>query len=507
MFKRVLIANRGEIAVRIAQTLQEMGITAVGVHSEPDRRALHVRRMDEAYPLEGKTSGESYLRGDKIIQIAKSHGIDAIHPGYGFLSENEDFAQACLDAGLVFIGPTPSVIRDMGDKIIAKRTMAAAGVPVVPGWSSDGPADVETVRREAGKIGYPVLIKAAAGGGGKGMRVVNSATELPAALESAQREAGNAFGDNRIFLEKYITEARHVEIQIFGDHHGNAVHLFERECSIQRRHQKIIEESPCPALSPAVRAKMGEAGVTAAKAMGYANAGTVEFMLTDSGEFYFLEVNTRLQVEHPVTEMVVRRDLVRAQVLVAAGEKLPFRQEELTQTGHAIECRIYAEDAAKGFLPSIGTIAHYAPPVGPNIRIDSGVTAGSEISVYYDPMLAKLIAWGRTREEAIEKTAWALSRYAVMGVTTNIEFLANVVRHPEFRAGRTTTRFLEKHAIAPNVGETVPDAAYVAAALAARGARGGGTGRSAALGTNGLGASVGGGKGGPWAGASGWRAF
>jgi len=499
MFRKVLIANRGEIAVRVAQTLQEMGIAAVAVHSEPDRNALHVRRADEAYLLEGKTSAETYLRGDKIISIARSHGVDAIHPGYGFLSENEDFAQACIDAGLVFIGPPPHIAAAMGDKIVAKKTMASAGVPIVPGWAGEGRIDIEVVRHEAAKIGYPVLIKAAAGGGGKGMRVVNEESQLAAALESAQREAGNAFGDARVFLEKYITDARHVEIQIFGDHHGNAVHLFERECSIQRRHQKIVEESPCVALSPQVRAKMGEAGVRAAKAMGYANAGTVEFMLTDSGDFYFLEVNTRLQVEHPVTEMVVGRDLVRAQVQVAAGMKLPFDQEQLTQTGHAIECRIYAEDASKGFLPSIGRIAHYVAPSGPGIRVDSGVTAGSEISVYYDPMLSKLIAWARTRDEAIEKMAWALRRYVVMGVTTNIEFLRNVVLHPEFRAGRTTTRFLENHAIAAAAPEGDGTESMIAAALAARSGRG-----RHAVGTS-AGALVAADT--PWARATGWRAY
>jgi len=498
MFRKVLIANRGEIAVRVSQTLQEMGITAVAVHSEPDRNALHVRRADEAYQLDGKTSAETYLRGDKIIAIAKSHGVDAIHPGYGFLSENEDFAQACIDAGLVFIGPPPHIAAAMGDKIVAKKTMAAAGVPIVPGWAGEGRVEIDTIRKEAARIGYPVLIKAAAGGGGKGMRVVNQESELAAALESAQREAGNAFGDARVFLEKYITEARHVEIQIFGDHHGNAVHLFERECSIQRRHQKIIEESPCVGLTPAVRAKMGEAGVRAAKAMGYANAGTVEFMLTDSGEFYFLEVNTRLQVEHPVTEMVVGRDLVRVQVQVAAGEKLPFEQDQLTQTGHALECRIYAEDASRGFLPSIGRIVHYVQPSGPGLRVDSGVIAGSEVSVYYDPMLAKLIAWARTRDEAIDKMAWALRRYVVMGVTTNIEFLRNVVLHPEFRAGRTTTRFLDHHPIQADTGSPDSNAALIAAALSARA----GTQR-----LSGSTAAVAASTDSPWTTAAGWRAY
>ncbi|MBK8268312.1 MAG: ATP-grasp domain-containing protein, partial [Planctomycetes bacterium] len=356
MFKKILIANRGEIAVRIAQTVQELGITAVGVFSEPDRRAVHVSSMDEAYALEGSTSAESYLRIEKIIDIARKHGVDAIHPGFGFLSENEDFAQACADARITFIGPRPDVIRDMGDKIIAKEKFKAAGVPVVPGWSGEGNVSLDELKKIAAGVGYPVLIKAAAGGGGKGMRVVKAESDLQGALEAAQREANAAFGDARVFIEKYITRPRHIEFQIFGDSHGNVVHLFERECSIQRRHQKIVEESPSTALSDELRAKMGEAAVRAAKAIGYTNAGTVEFIVDESGSFYFLEVNTRLQVEHPVTEMVVGRDLVRAQIAVAAGEKLPFEQEQLRQTGHALEVRIYAEDASRNFMPSTGRI-------------------------------------------------------------------------------------------------------------------------------------------------------
>ena len=376
MFRKVLIANRGEIAVRIAQSLQQMGITAAAIYSEADAHSLHARSADEAYALGGKTSAESYLRIDKIIDVAKAHGVDAIHPGYGFLSENADFAQACADARITFIGPSPQVIHDMGDKIIAKQSFIAAGVPVVPGWSGPEDAGVEMIRGQAAKIGYPVLIKAAAGGGGKGMRVVQTEKDLATSLDAARREAQAAFGDGRIFLEKYISRPRHVEFQIFGDGRGNVVHLFERECSIQRRHQKIIEESPSPALTPQLRQKMGEAAVRAARTIGYTNAGTVEFMLDDAGNFYFLEVNTRLQVEHPVTEMITHQDLVRAQVLVAAGEELPFTQDELRQEGHAIECRIYAEDPARGFLPSTGTLAHYLPPIWANIRVDSGVSEG-----------------------------------------------------------------------------------------------------------------------------------
>ena len=468
MFRKVLIANRGEIAVRVAATLQQMGITAVAVYSQADRQALHVASADEAYPLEGNASRNTYLRGELIIDIAKRAGCQAIHPGYGFLSENDEFAKACADAGLVFIGPSPAVILGMGDKVTAKKAFADAGVPTVPGWSGDAEASAEAIAREAARIGFPVLIKAAAGGGGKGMRVVESEKELRPAIEAAQREAQSAFGDSRIFLEKYIRRGRHVEIQIFGDSHGNVVHLFERECSIQRRHQKIVEESPSPALTPDLRRRMGEAAVRAAKAIGYTNAGTVEFLVDDSGSFYFLEVNTRLQVEHPVTEMVVGRDLVRAQLLVAAGEKLPFTQDDLVQTGHALECRIYAEDAARGFLPSTGIIERYVQPVGPNIRVDSGVREGSEVTVHYDPQLAKLIVWSRSRQGAIARMRWALDRYVVMGVTTNISFLRALLDHPEFLAGRIHTQFLSEQSVKVP-GQDASDEALFLAALAAGG--------------------------------------
>jgi 3-methylcrotonyl-CoA carboxylase alpha subunit len=444
MFRRILIANRGEIAVRIAQTIQQMDMTAIGVYSDPDSNAVHVGACDEAFALEGRTSSETYLRGDKIIAIAQEHAVDAIHPGYGFLSENADFAEACAAAGITFIGPSPEVIRVMGDKIVAKQAMVKAGVPVVPGWSQDAEAGFEALAKEADRIGYPVLVKAAAGGGGKGMRVVARAAELEAGVEAAQREARGAFGDPRVFLEKYIERPRHVEFQIFGDAQGNVVHLFERECSIQRRHQKIVEESPSPALSDALRERMGAAAVRAAQALGYVNAGTVEFLLGPDESFYFLEVNTRLQVEHPVTEWVTGRDLVKAQILVAAGDPMPFDQGGLRQRGHAIECRIYAEDAAAGFLPSTGLILDYAEPAGANIRVDSGVAAGSTVEVYYDPMLAKLTVWGRDREEAIGRMRWALARFVVLGVTTNVDFLQDVVAHPEFVAGRTDTHFVER---------------------------------------------------------------
>jgi 3-methylcrotonyl-CoA carboxylase alpha subunit len=473
MFKKVLIANRGEIAVRVAQTLREMGIIVVAVYSQPDRAAVHVACADEAYPLEGETAAETYLRGDKIIAIAKSHGVDAIHPGYGFLSENPEFAEACVKAGITFIGPNADVMRAMGNKIVAKKTLEKAGVPVVPGWSGEGGFDAKGIAKEANKIGYPVLVKAASGGGGKGMRVVTSEKGLAGSLEAARREAKSAFGDATVFLEKFLERPRHIEFQIFGDSHGNVVHMFERECSIQRRHQKIVEETPSPALSDDLRKRMGEAAVAAAKAVNYTNAGTVEFLLDESGKFYFLEINTRLQVEHPVTEMTLRYDLVRAQVLVALGESLPFTQDELTPDGHAVEVRIYAEDSASGFLPSTGTIACYVPPAGVNIRVDSGVKQGSEVTVFYDPMLAKLICFGRTRDESLERLAFALDNFVVLGVTTNIEFLRNLIDHPDFLAGDMHTGFLEEHSIAAtragrDEAPPMPDEVLIAAAVALR---------------------------------------
>jgi acetyl-CoA carboxylase biotin carboxylase subunit len=481
MFKKILIANRGEVAVRITNTLQQMGIVAVAVHSEPDRWGLHVRRADEAYALEGETAADTYLRIDRMIGIAKSCGADAIHPGYGFLSENAEFAQACSDAGMVFIGPSPDVIRKMGDKMIAKTTLADAGVPVVPGYWDDGNADVATLEREAKGIGYPVLIKAAAGGGGKGMRVARTVEELRSGLDVARRESVNAFGDDRVFLEKYITSPRHIEFQIFGDATGRTVHLFERECSIQRRHQKIIEESPSPALSPELREAMAAAAVRAAKTIGYTGAGTVEFILDESGAFYFLEVNTRLQVEHPVTEMRLQRDLVRLQIEVAAGMPLAFEQTDLHPVGHAIECRIYAEDASRGFLPSVGEIRQFDAPNGANVRLDTGVHAGDEVTVYYDPMLAKLIVWAPSRDEALARMAWALRRFVVTGVTTNIAFLAKVIGHPAFVRGKYDTHFLDAFDFDDN--EEIPDEVLVAAAMLARDKRAAGQGAHTAVAT------------------------
>ncbi len=446
MFQKILIANRGEIAVRLSKTIQEMGIKAVSIYSSFDEFSQHVAASNEAYHLSGQTLQETYLNIEEIIEIAKLAGADAIHPGYGFLSENVAFAQACKDAGIVFIGPEPKVISGMGDKIVAKKIMQQAGVPVIPGWAGDI-NDLNEIKNVAEKIGYPILVKAAAGGGGKGMRLVKDVSSLQEALESAGREAQRAFSDGRVFIEKYIEDPRHIEFQIFGDSKGNIVHLFERECSIQRRHQKIIEESPSVALSPELRIKMGEAAIKAAKAIGYTNAGTVEFILDKNKNFYFLEVNTRLQVEHPVTELVMHGDLVRAQLLIAAGESLQILQKDLKQDGHSIECRIYAEDPENNFLPSIGKLHVYKEPQGPSIRVDSGVKEGDEVSIHYDPMLSKLIVWAKTRNAAIEKMLWALSNYIIIGVKTNVSFLHKVISTKAFKDGNIDTHFLEKHLV------------------------------------------------------------
>lgn len=464
MFRKVLVANRGEIAVRILQALRELRVPSVAVYSDPDRHGLAARLADEAYPLDGTSSTETYLHIDKLLAIARRSGAEAVHPGYGFLSENALFAERLEAAGLQLIGPTARAIAQMGDKITAKAVMEAAGVPVVPGWAGEA-GSLKEATDDAAQLGYPILVKAAAGGGGKGMRRVDRPEELAAAIESARSEADKSFGDSRVFLEKYVERPRHVEVQIFGDHHGHAVHLFERECSVQRRHQKIVEESPSPALDPDLRAAMGEAAVRAALAIGYRNAGTVEFILGENRRFYFLEVNTRLQVEHPVTELVTARDLVHAQLRVAAGQPLPFRPEELRQHGHAFECRIYAEDPSRGYLPSTGRLQVYRPPAGPGVRVDSGVEAGSEVTVHYDPLLAKLIVWGEDRLTALERMDRALADFVILGVRTNLPFLRNLLRHPAFRAGELHTHFLDEHAVAPVAGPLAPAGAAVAAAL------------------------------------------
>jgi acetyl-CoA carboxylase biotin carboxylase subunit len=443
-FHKILIANRGEIAVRIIGACRELGLRTVAVYSEADARARHVREADEAVLIGPPPPRESYLRGGEIVTVAHAVGAQAIHPGYGFLSENAEFAEAVRAAGLVFIGPPPEAIRRMGNKVGARTLMQLADVPVVPGYHGGPGADFGEA---AGTIGYPVLVKAAAGGGGRGMRAVHDATELREAILSAEREAAHAFGDGSIFLEKYLPRARHIEFQIFGDAHGNVVHLFERECSVQRRHQKVIEESPSPLLEQhaALRAKMGAAALAAARAVDYQNAGTVEFIVNpDTLDFYFLEMNTRLQVEHPVTEMVTGLDLVRLQFAVAAGERLPFRQEQITARGHALECRVYAEDPADNFCPSIGPLLLVREPNGPGVRVDSGFETGDALTQHYDALLAKIITHAAARAEALQKMDAALAQFAVLGVTTNIAFLRALLAHPEFQRGTATTHFIEE---------------------------------------------------------------
>lgn len=466
MLRSILIANRGEIAVRIIRTCREMGIRAIALYSDADADALHVYLADEAIPIGPAPAAESYLNTGKILAAAQESGADAIHPGYGFLSENADFAQAVADAGLRFIGPPVSAMRVMGSKTEARSAMERAGVPVVPGYQA-GQATGDLLRA-AEEIGYPVLVKAAAGGGGKGMRIVAGVDALPEAVESARREAQAAFGDDRLFLEKYIPAPRHVEFQIFGDSHGNLIHLGERECSIQRRHQKIVEETPSPALHPELRARMGRAAVLAARAVEYVGAGTVEFLLDENENFYFLEMNTRLQVEHPITELVTGLDLVRWQIRTADGARLPLRQEEVRPHGHAIECRIYAEDPANGFLPAIGTILRLHEPSGPGIRMDSGVRAGDAISRFYDPLLAKVSVHAENRAAAVNRMDRALRELVILGdLVTNAAFLRDVMAHPVFQAGETNTRFIDEHfSDWQPFGGPPPHAALIAAALA-----------------------------------------
>jgi 3-methylcrotonyl-CoA carboxylase alpha subunit len=465
MFKSVLIANRGEIAVRVIAACREMGIRSIAVYSEADRAALHAQLADEAWLLGPAPARESYLNIDAILRVAREHSAEAIHPGYGFLSENADFAEACAQAGIVFIGPPPEAIRLMGSKTAAKHVVEQAGVPTVPGYMGDT-RDARKLEREAARIGYPVMLKAAAGGGGKGMRVVQSSAEFAESLAAAQREALAAFGDDSVFLEKLVIAPRHVEFQILADTHGNVIHLGERDCSIQRRHQKVIEESPSVALTPELRAKMGDAAVRAARAAGYVNAGTCEFLLDANGAFYFLEMNTRLQVEHPVTESVTGLDLVRHQFLIATGEPLGLEQATITPRGHAIEVRIYAEDPANGYLPSTGEALVFEPPRAPGVRVDTGITAGSEISVHYDPMLAKLIVTAENRPAAIERLQSALEAFAVLGVATNIRLLRAIAADTDFQAGNATTAFLETHDMsAATHAVTAAPAVFVAAAL------------------------------------------
>jgi len=462
-FQRILIANRGEIAVRVIRACREMGISPVAIYSEADAQALHVQMADLAYCVGPAPVRESYLNTPKILEIAKSCQVDAIHPGYGFLSENADFTQACQAAGIVFIGPSPAAMELMGSKIASKRCMDQAGVPTVPGYYGDDQSE-QRLQAEAQKIGFPLLVKASAGGGGKGMRIVKKAEELPSALASAKREALNAFGDDAVFLERYFESVRHIEFQIMADSHGQTFHLFERECSIQRRHQKIVEEAPSMALNPELRAKMAEAAVKAAQAVDYVNAGTIEMLLDPQERFYFLEMNTRLQVEHPVTEAILGLDLVRAQILVAAGEKLPWSQPALQAQGHALEVRIYAEDPHRQFMPTTGQIQKLKWPMGPGIRIDSGLFTGQEITPYYDPMLAKLIAWGPDREAARKRLIQALKETVILGLTTNIGYLIDILEHPEFQAGHLNTHFVDQYAsdLAPSAQLPLPVQAVAA---------------------------------------------
>jgi acetyl-CoA carboxylase biotin carboxylase subunit len=465
-FQKVLIANRGEIAVRVIRACHEMGLRTVAVYSEADRDAQHVRFAHEAYAIGPPPSSESYLRGDRILEAAKASGAGAIHPGYGFLSENHAFARACGDAGVVFIGPPPEAMEAMGDKVRSRELMIQAGVAVVPGTPPLTDAKDAVARAEA--IGYPVLLKASAGGGGRGMRVVRSSAELPSLLAQAQGEARSAFGDATVFLEKYVLRPRHIEVQVLADARGNCIHLGERECSIQRRHQKLIEEAPSPVIDAVTRARIGEMAVKAAKACGYVSAGTVEMLRGADGAFYFMEMNTRLQVEHPVTEMVYGIDLVKAMIEIAGGAGLPWTQDELVPRGHAIECRIIAEDPERNFMPSPGTIRALRAPSGPGVRYDGGVYGGFTVPVHYDPMLAKLITWGRDRGEAAARMARALDELRIDGVKTSIAFHRRVMTHPAFLAGELHTGFLAEHPelLAPAADPWLTEIATLAAAVA-----------------------------------------
>jgi 3-methylcrotonyl-CoA carboxylase alpha subunit len=469
LFRKVLVANRGEIAVRVARTCRAMGIPTVAVYSEADRGALHTWTADEAVEIGPAEAARSYLDVERLIDAARRTGADAVHPGYGFLSQNGDFADAVAAAGLTFIGPPGAVHRRMGDKKASRRLMAAGGVPVVPGYDGDDQQDA-TLLAEARRIGWPVMVKPSRGGGGKGMRVVRAEPDFAAALAGSRREARSAFGDDVMVLERFVERPRHVEVQVLADRQGHVLHVLERECSIQRRHQKVVEETPSPALDAGRRAALCAAGVAAARAAEYVNAGTVEFLLDPGGQFYFLEMNTRLQVEHAVTECVTGLDLVRLQIEIAAGREVPFAQEDVVARGHSLECRVYAEDPWRDDLPSPGRILHLAAPEGPGIRWDSGVVTGSEVTIHYDPMLAKLVTWGRDRAESVERMADALRRTAVLGVVTNLSLLQAVVDHPAFRAGDLHTHFLDEHVgELPRPGCPAPEAlaaAAVALALA-----------------------------------------
>ncbi|WP_035566339.1 acetyl-CoA carboxylase biotin carboxylase subunit [Hymenobacter sp. IS2118] len=465
---KLLVANRGEIALRILRSAKEMGIATVAIYSEADRNALHVRYADEAVCVGPPASKDSYLRGDKILAVCKELGVDAIHPGYGFLSENAGFARAVREAGLIFVGPSPEAMEIMGDKLSAKQAVKAYNIPLVPG-TDEAISDVAVAKQIAEEVGFPILIKASAGGGGKGMRIVNNAGEFEEQMQLAINEAVSAFGNGAVFIEKFVTGPRHIEIQVLGDEHGHIVHLFERECSIQRRHQKVIEEAPSSVLTPELRAQMGQCAVDVARACDYTGAGTVEFLLDDQHNFYFLEMNTRLQVEHPVTEQITGLDLVKEQIKVAQGEPLAFAQADLTITGHALELRVYAEDPQNNFLPDIGTLTTYVRPQGPGVRVDDGFEQGMEIPIYYDPMIAKLVTFGADRAEAIARMLRAIEEYKITGIETTLPFGTYVLTHPAFVSGDFDTNFIRDHFTATTLAPTPPDeaTAKIAAALGA----------------------------------------
>ena len=466
MFKKILIANRGEIAVRIMKACREMGISTVAVFSEADRNGLHVASADEALCVGPAPAVDSYLDIDRIVDAAKKTGAEAIHPGYGFLAENADFVKRCEDESIVFIGPNSKAMTLVGDKVRSRQTMEKAGIPIIPGMK-DIPSSIAEYTAEAKRIGYPLMIKASAGGGGKGMRIVHSAKDLTAGLEAGQREAKSAFGDESVYLEKYIEEPRHVEFQVLADNDGHVVHLFERECSIQRRHQKIVEESPSQALNPELRAKMGETAKKVIQVSGYNNAGTVEFLLDKNKNFYFLEVNARLQVEHPVTEFITGIDLVHQQIKIASGDHLTLKQEELVQKGHAIECRIYAEDPFNNFLPSAGKVFFLKEPSGPGVRHDCGIYSGCDVPIFYDPILAKLIVWAENRQMSQRRMISALDDYVILGIQTTIGFLKDVIAHPQFQSGETTTSFIDRYFSRWGGKEKAEEARTIAALAAA----------------------------------------
>ena len=463
--KKILVANRGEIAIRVMKTAQKMGIKTVAVYSTVDRNALHVKFADEAVCIGEAASSQSYLRGDKIIEVAKELGVDAIHPGYGFLSENAQFAELCEKNNIIFIGPKSKAIEMMGNKLVAKEAVKDYDIPMVPG-TEDAITDIEEAKKIATSIGFPILIKAAAGGGGKGMRIVEKEADFTSQMNRAISEAVNAFGDGAVFIEKYVTKPRHIEIQVMADSHGNIVYIFERECSIQRRHQKVVEEAPSAVLTPELRKKMGEAAVKVAKACDYLGAGTVEFLLDDKHNFYFLEMNTRLQVEHPVSEIIAGLDLVELQIKVAQGEALPMKQEDLKINGHAMELRVYAEDPLNDFLPNVGFLSTYILPEGEGIRVDNGIEQGTDVPIYYDPMLSKLITYGKNREEAIALMIKAIDNYQVEGVATTLGFGKFVMQHEAFRSGEFDTGFVKKYYDAEKLKAQHTTEAEIAAMIA-----------------------------------------